>query len=180
MGCLLTAITFIFLSLSIIAELVSLLTSYMVINRFAPGLHDGIFQRCGAINYFHTAINSVGSFVTNMSGSFFKPSSGCFWWSSALWDRDEKSMQATVVLAFVSLAVVALTIIFFFISLIDRFRNRSLYIFLGVLVIINGLLLIGIILLYTFLYAKEARVTRKYFFFFIFFSFMFKINLIVY
>ena len=171
MGCLLTAITFIFLSLSIIAELVSLLTSYMVINRFAPGLHDGIFQRCGAINYFHTAINSVGSFVTNMSGSFFKPSSGCFWWSSALWDRDEKSMQATVVLAFVSLAVVALTIIFFFISLIDRFRNRSLYIFLGVLVIINGLLLIGIILLYTFLYAKEARVTRKYFFslYFLFF-----------
>lgn len=158
MGCCLTATTFLFLMVSFGAEIISFLTSFMVLNRLGSSLHDGIFQRCGAINYYNTALNAQGSFITHHASSYYEPPSGCFWWNSAVFDRDEKSLQATVVLAFISCAVMALATIFFFISMVERFKNKSLHIFLGVLVIINGILIIGIILMYTFIYAKEARI----------------------
>jgi Na+-transporting NADH:ubiquinone oxidoreductase subunit NqrE len=77
------------LFITLIAELVSLLTSYMVVNRFAPGLHDGIFHRCGALNYFQFAVNSMGSFVSKVFDGSITAPSGCYWWNSFMFQRDE-------------------------------------------------------------------------------------------
>jgi hypothetical protein len=73
-------------------------------------------------------------------------------------------MQAVVILSFASAGVITLVFILFLISLMDRFKTRSLYLFLGVLMMINGIIIAGIIVVYTLLYAKDAKMTfyRKY------------------
>ena len=79
-----------FLFLSTGMELTSFLTSYMIVNRFAYGLHDGIFVRCGAFDYFRTSINSIGAYITNRyEYGAFRPSTGCYWWNSWIFGRDE-------------------------------------------------------------------------------------------
>lgn len=89
MSCLVTSLTFIFLLATIGAQAISFLTSYMVVNRFAPGLHDGIFQRCGAINFFQTSINSIGSFVSKTLDGTVQTFTSCYWWNSSLFRRDD-------------------------------------------------------------------------------------------
>lgn len=92
MSCVVTSLTFLFLLASIGAEAISLLTSYMVVNRLAPGLHDGIFQRCGAINYFQTSINAAGSFISKTFDGSLKAYSGCYWWNSGIYNKDESKI----------------------------------------------------------------------------------------
>ncbi len=75
------------------AQTISFLTSYMIINRYAPGLHDGIFQRCGAINFFQTSINAVGSFVTKTLDGTVDTFTSCFWWNSSMFIRDESRLR---------------------------------------------------------------------------------------
>lgn len=93
MGCIGTTVTFFFLLASLGAEAISLLTGYMVSNRRAPGLHDGIFFRCGAINYFQNALNSFGNFLTSQMSLDERvlPFGGCYWWNSDLFQKDESS-----------------------------------------------------------------------------------------
>ena len=47
-------------------------------------------------------------------------------------------MKAVTILSLISGGILALTFVFFLISLIERFKTRSLHIFLGVLMMING------------------------------------------
>lgn len=158
MSCLVTSLTLIFLLATIGAQTIAFLTSYMVVNRYAPGLHDGIFQRCGAINFFQTAINSIGSFVTKTLDGTVETFTSCYWWNSSIFMRDQssfitvtnksvrtiynsffwqESMQAVIVLSFISVAVLMLTFILFLLSLIKPFRSRPLNVFLGLLMMFN-------------------------------------------
>jgi hypothetical protein len=89
MSCCISTFTFLFLFGSIGTQLIGFLTSFMVVNRFAPGLHDGLFNRCGAINYFQTAINAAGSFWTSARDGRVKPFSACYWWNSSMFEKDE-------------------------------------------------------------------------------------------
>ena len=88
MSCIVTSLTFIFLLASIGAQAISFLTSYMVVNRYAPGLHDGIFQRCGGLEYFQTSINAAGSFMTKSLDGSVKRFTNCYWWNSDLFQKD--------------------------------------------------------------------------------------------
>ncbi len=91
MGCIGQTFIFLFLVVAFGAEALSFLTGYMVSNRRAPGLHDGIFYRCGAISYFQNAINSFGNFLTSQLSLDDRvlPFSGCYWWTSDMYPRDE-------------------------------------------------------------------------------------------
>jgi hypothetical protein len=85
----LTLLAYISLFGTIGAEIIGFLSSYMVVNRLSSKLHDGIFQRCGAMNYYLIAVNQVGSFVSNaIDGSFTAPT-GCIWWNSRMYELDE-------------------------------------------------------------------------------------------
>lgn len=68
-------------------------------------------------------------------------------------------MQAVVILSFASAGVLTLTFILFLISLIDRFKTRGLHLFLGVLMMVNGIIVAGVIVVYTLLYAKDAKMS---------------------
>ena len=93
MSCCISTFTFLFLFGSIGSQLIGFLTSFMVVNRFAPGLHDGLFNRCGAINYFQTAINAAGSFWTSARDGRVKPFSACYWWNSSMFEKDESKIR---------------------------------------------------------------------------------------
>lgn len=162
MTCVVTSVTFLFLLATIGAETISFLTSYMVVNRYAPGLHDGIFQRCGAINFFLTAINSIGSFVSKHLDGTVDTFTSCYWWNSSLFRKDESkffdyssvsikwwksffilfyfnlgSLQAVIIFTFISIGLLALAFILFLISLVNRFRTKQLNLFLGLLMLFN-------------------------------------------
>lgn len=90
MSCVVRSMIFLFLLASIGAQIISFMTSYMVVNRYAPGLHDGIFQRCGALAYFQTeSLNSVGSFISKAIDGSVKSFTNCYWWNSSIFDHDE-------------------------------------------------------------------------------------------
>ncbi|CAF0714866.1 unnamed protein product [Brachionus calyciflorus] len=159
MSCLVSALTFIFLLASIGAQAISFLTSYMVVNRYAPGLHDGIFQRCGGLAYFQNTLNAAGSFISKALDGSVKTFTNCYWWSSDIFHKDPIALQICMALSLISIGVLALILIFFLISLIERFKTKSLNLFLGTLMIINALVLTSILIVYTFFYAKEAKIT---------------------
>lgn len=73
-----------------------------------------------------------------------------------------ESLQAVTVLALISCAVLGLAVLFFLISLIDRFKRKSLNLFIGVLLMANAVVISGVIIVYTLLYAKDAKMTRKF------------------
>lgn len=93
MSCIITSLIFIFLIASIGAQAISFLTSFMVVNRFAPGLHDGIFQRCGGLAYFQNTINAVGSFVSKTLDGSIKTFTSCYWWNSDLFKHDPSKLK---------------------------------------------------------------------------------------
>lgn len=68
-------------------------------------------------------------------------------------------MQAVVILSFISAGVLFMVFLFFLISLIDKCKTRGLHLFLGVLMMVNGIILAGIIVVYTLLYAKDAKMS---------------------
>jgi hypothetical protein len=93
MGCAVTSITFAFLLASVGAQAVSFLTSYMIVNRYSPNLHDGLFQRCGALNFFQTQLNSFNQFLNSHSvNGQYRAYSGCFWWNSDIFMKDESNI----------------------------------------------------------------------------------------
>lgn len=90
MSCAVTFLSFIFLFSSVGLQVISFLTSHMVTNRLSDSFHDGIFHRCGAMQYFQTARQYVNSFKGNdePDGSVVRQS-GCFWWDSKVFQTDE-------------------------------------------------------------------------------------------
>ena len=85
----------------------------------------------------------------------------------------KESMQAIVILAFASAGVLIFVFTIFLLSLIDRFKTRGVYLFLGVMIMFNGIIVAGIIVLYTLLYAKDAKMSmyRKFMLFYKLFLF---------
>ena len=79
------------------------------------------------------------------------------------------SLQAIVILALASAGVLIFIFTVFLLSLIDRFKKRGVYLFLGVMIMINGIIVASIIVLYTLLYAKDAKMSmyRKFIFVFL-------------
>ena len=77
---------------SIVLQLTSFLTSHMIVNRRArpTPLHDGLFYRCGAIDFFLYTINERGSFLTHSSDGSIKAYSACFFLNSNMFERDER------------------------------------------------------------------------------------------
>ena len=103
MSCFLQTVSFVFLLGSIGTQVVSFLTSYMVINRLSDNFHDGIFHRCGALQYFQTARQYVNSFMGRdpFDGSVFMPG-GCRWWNSRMFELDESELLFSTGYAFLS------------------------------------------------------------------------------
>lgn len=92
MSCV-AVVTLLFMLASMAAEAVSFLTSYMIINRYSPNLHDGLFQRCGALNFFQTNLNSFNQFLnSNGVDGQYRAYSGCYWWNSDIYMRDESKI----------------------------------------------------------------------------------------
>jgi hypothetical protein len=77
---------------SIVLQLISFLTSHMIVNRRArpTPLHDGLFYRCGAIDFFLYTINERGSFLTHSLDGSIKAYSACFFLNSNMFQRDER------------------------------------------------------------------------------------------
>ncbi len=96
MSCVLTSLTFLFLMATMGTQIISFLTSYMIINRYSPNLHDGLFHRCGALNFFQTHFNSFNQFLnSNSVDGQYRAYSGCYWWNSDIFQRDEsKKLRA--------------------------------------------------------------------------------------
>ena len=85
MSCV-AVVTLLFMLASMAAEAVSFLTSYMIVNRYSPNLHEGLFQRCGALNFFKSNLNSYG-----VVGQY-RAYCGCYWWNSDIYMRDESNI----------------------------------------------------------------------------------------
>jgi len=127
----LTAFSYIFLWTSIGAEILSFLTSHMLDHTIIDSKHEGIFQRC---------------FI------------GCYWLDARTFDTDRKSMQMIVIVSFLSLGVLALSFLFSFIGLIERFKTKALYRSVGLMMFLNAIILAFLIGVYTLVYAKETRL----------------------
>ena len=97
-----SSFTYFFLFASVGAELISFLTSHMVLNRVATALHDGIFQRCGAMNYFQLVYNRLNTFIQYSLDGAVTPPSGCYWWNSRVFETDE-SKSPTFIHSFIHL-----------------------------------------------------------------------------
>ena len=92
MSCAVTSLSFVFFLISLGAEALAFLTSYMVLNRLEPGLHDGIFQRCGAMSYFKSALNVASSIVQKITDDSLTLTSACTWWSPRVFETDERNV----------------------------------------------------------------------------------------
>jgi hypothetical protein len=85
------AIAHILFLTSILLQLISFLTSYMIVDRRShPFLHDGLFYRCGALNFFLYTINERGSFLTHSPDGSIKAYSACFFLNTQMFSRDER------------------------------------------------------------------------------------------
>lgn len=166
-------ICFILLVLSTAAQLFSFIAPYMVTNPYSKYFHDGIFYRCGAIQYLSVSRERVkalyGSekihifehipisqqYVDKIIGQedkdpWYRPLPGnCYWWYHDTFQTDQKSMRAVVLLAFISSFNVFLIYVFHTLSLFGRFRKLNFGFLLGAFNLLNSLIITGLIIAYT-------------------------------
>ncbi|RNA38054.1 hypothetical protein BpHYR1_051011 [Brachionus plicatilis] len=136
-----TILPYLLMKLTLVFELISFLSSHMIDSRNFTSLHEGIFQRC--------------VYPVSQDPYTFK----CLWWSADTFNTDRTPLQLVTVLAFISMFLIGLTLLFGVVSgYLTELRGTNYKPSMSIALIANAIILLIILIVYSFVYAGDTKV----------------------
>jgi hypothetical protein len=127
--------------LTLVFEFIAFLTSHLVDSRGDASLHEGLFVRCT-----HPSRFGLGNYT-------------CFWWSADTFGRDSGSLQFVTVLAFVSLIVLGLSVLYSWLAwYYNKLETRHYKVAMATVNGLNAIMLLLFVIVYTFGYAGDTKI----------------------
>lgn len=132
---------YILLSTTFILELIAFLSSHMIDSRNLNTLHEGIFYRC--------------VYPNKADPNTFN----CLWWSADTYSTDNGSLKAVTIFTFLTLFLMGFTIMYSVLSYYyEELRAYKYNASMAIANLINVVLLLLIILIYSFGYARDTKI----------------------